>query len=66
MQDDARPVRPSNPPSSVRDPRVPPRQLLEPINGRVLNPATAVTIKGVKPRVTVYVGPRLLVTPRPS
>ena len=64
MQDDNRPVRQSAL-SSAREPRVPPPHVLERINGRVLDPATALTIKGVKPRTTVYVGPRLLVTRGP-
>ena len=65
MQDDPRPVRQSAL-SSSREPRVPPRHVLEPIDGRVLDPATALTIKGVKPRSTVYVGPRLLVSRGPQ
>ena len=36
-----------------------------PIDGRVLEPGTALTVKGVKPRSTVYVGPRLLVSRGP-
>ena len=31
-------------------------------NGRVLDPGTALSVKDVRPRSTVYVGPRLLVS----
>ena len=65
MQDAPRPARQSSL-SSSREPRVPPRHVLETIEGRVLDPGTALTIKGVKPRSTVYVGPRLLVSRGPQ
>ena len=32
------------------------------VEGRLLDPATAITVKGVTPRPTVYVGPRLVVS----
>ena len=56
-----RPVRPPTrrPSGSLGSHRA---TLLERINGRVLDPGTALTVKGVRPRSTVYVGPRLLVS----
>ena len=45
---------------------VPPADVLERVNGRVLDPSTALTVKGVDPRPTVYVGPRLLVSRGPQ
>ncbi|WP_180934906.1 hypothetical protein [Nocardioides ungokensis] len=45
-----------------REPAVPPRSTLAPVQGRVLDPGTAITVKGVDPRPTVYVGPRVLVS----
>lgn len=43
-----------------RDPAPPPRDVIAPVEGRVLDPATAMAIPGVRPRPTVYVGSRLL------
>jgi len=48
--------------SAQREPYVPPGHVLEQVDGRVLDPGTALTVKGVRPRSTVYVGPRLLVS----
>lgn len=42
-----------------REPRVPPAHLLQQVDGRVLDPSTALVVKGVRPRSTAYVGPRL-------
>ena len=53
-------------PSSAREPRVPPAQVLRRVDGRVLDPSTALSVKGVHPRSTVYVGPRLLVSRGPQ
>lgn len=47
-----------------RDPRPPRRETLAAVQGRLLDPATALTIKGVEPRPTVYVGPRLVASAR--
>ena len=44
-----------------RDPEAPPRALLDLLSGRVLDPSTAMKIRGVAPRATVYVSDRLLV-----
>src|SRR5690349_10174213 len=49
-------------PSAQREPAVPPRHVLDQVSGRVLDPGTALTIKGVTPRSTVYVGPRLTIS----
>ena len=48
--------------SATREPFVPPRQVLDQVDGRVLDPGTALAVKGVRPRSTVYVGPRLIVS----
>src|SRR6478736_9289223 len=48
--------------SATREPFVPPRQVLDQVDGRVLDPGTALSVKGVRPRSTVYVGPRLIVS----
>src|SRR5215207_8064773 len=45
-----------------RDPVPPPKWALAPVNGRVLDPSTALVVKGVQPRSTVYVGPRLTIS----
>src|SRR5262245_19203848 len=47
-------------PSTDRDPVPPPRDLLREVSGRVLDPGTALSVKGVIPRPTAYVGPRLI------
>src|SRR5690242_9104335 len=67
------PDRPSNQPafrqgalSASREPFVPPRQVLDMVSGRVLDPGTALTVKGVRPRSTVYVGPRLIISRGPD
>ena len=44
-----------------RDPEAPPREVLSQLFGRVLDPGTAMRVKGVTPRPTAYVGHRLLV-----
>ena len=36
------------------------------VTGRVLDPGTALSVKGVRPRSTVYVGPRLIVSVTPD
>ena len=46
--------------------RVPPAHVLRRVDGRVLDPSTALSVKGVHPRSTVYVGPRLLVSRGPQ
>src|SRR5689334_22017284 len=67
------PDRPSNQPafrqgalSASREPFVPPRQVLDMVSGRFLDPGTALSVKGVRPRSTVYVGPRLIVSMTPE
>lgn len=45
-----------------RDPAPPRKSVLGTVNGRVLDPSTALTVQGVAPRPTVYVGPRLIVS----
>ncbi len=45
-----------------RDPIPPPRQVLDQLEARVLDPATAITLPGVKPFSTIYVGPRLIIS----
>lgn len=45
-----------------RDPTPPPRRVLEMSEGRVLDPESAITLPGVKPFSTVYVGPRLIIS----
>ncbi len=52
--------------SATREPFVPPRQVLDMVSGRVLDPGTALTVNGVRPRSTVYVGPRLIVAMTPD
>src|SRR5690242_12952435 len=52
--------------SSTREPFVPPRPVLDLVSGRLLDPGTALTVKGVRPRSTVYVGPRLIVSRTPE
>jgi hypothetical protein len=44
-----------------RDPDLLPDEALDRVHGRVLDPATALTVKGVEPRPTTYVGTALLV-----
>src|SRR6185436_5232337 len=48
--------------SAQREPYVPPGHVLEQVSGRVLDPGTALTVRNVRPRSTVYVGPRLLIS----
>jgi len=48
--------------SAQREPYVPPGYVLDQVSGRVLDPGTALAVKDVRPRSTVYVGPRLLVS----
>src|SRR5215212_3728842 len=48
--------------SAQREPYVPPGYVLEQVNGRLLDPGTALAVKDVRPRSTVYFGPRLLVS----
>ena len=43
-----------------RDPVAPPRDLVDMVGGRILDPSSAMKIKGVTPRATVYVSDRLL------
>ena len=50
------------PRSLDRDPAPPPKWAMSPVNGRVLDPSTALVVKGVQPRSTVYVGPRLTIS----
>src|ERR1700712_2176005 len=52
--------------SSQREPFVPPRQVLDMVSGRLLDPGTALAVKGVRPRSTAYVGPRLIVSMTPD
>ena len=52
--------------SSQREPRVPPPHVLDRVDGRVLDPGTALAVNGIRPRSTVYVGPRLLVSRGPD
>jgi len=52
--------------STTREPFVPPRPVLDMVSGRVLDPGTALTVNGVRPRSTVYVGPRLIVSVAPG
>jgi hypothetical protein len=52
--------------SASREPFVPPRQVLDMVSGRFLDPGTALAVKGVRPRSTVYVGPRLIVSMTPD
>lgn len=58
--------RPAEPPaidtSLWRDPTPPSRQSLDQWEARVLDPATAMALPGVKPFSTVYVGPRLIIS----
>ena len=46
----------------VREPANPPSHVLQQVNGRVLDPGTALVIRGVTPQSTVYVGPRLTIS----
>src|SRR3954470_1160307 len=57
-----RPARRPSSGSTQREPAVPPRHVLEQVSGRVLDPGTALQVKGVVPRSTVYVGPRLTIS----
>ncbi|MDP3893382.1 hypothetical protein, partial [Nocardioides sp.] len=62
--DQQQPDQPDRPPGKAdldRDPTPPPRDYIAPAQGRVLDPATALTVDGVTPRSTVYVGPRLTI-----
>jgi len=52
--------------SAQREPFVPPRPVLDQVSGRVLDPGTALSVKNVRPRSTVYVGPRLIVSLTPD
>ena len=52
--------------SNQREPFVPPRQVLDMVSGRFLDPGTALAVNGVRPRSTVYVGPRLIVAETPD
>src|SRR3978361_2020465 len=52
--------------SAQREPFVPPRQVLDMVSGRFLDPGTALAVNGVRPRSTVYVGPRLIVAMTPD
>src|SRR5689334_3129777 len=52
--------------STQREPFVPPRPVLDQVDGRVLDPGTALSVKGVRPRSTVYVGPRLIISNTPD
>jgi serine protease len=45
-----------------RDPSYPPDHVLAEVDGRVLDPGTALTVDGIVPRSTVYVGPRLVIS----
>ena len=45
-----------------REPTTPPRDAYSVVQGRVLDPATALFVEGVEPRPTVYVGPRLTIS----
>ena len=58
---DPSPRKPSRP-SYQREPAHPPRHVLDQVSGRVLDPGTALQVKGVTPRSTVYVGPRLTIS----
>jgi len=46
---------------ATRDPDLLPDEVLDRVQGRVLDPATALTVAGVEPRPTTYVGPALLI-----
>ena len=52
--------------SATREPFVPPRQVLDQVQGRFLDPGTALSVRGVRPRSTVYVGPRVIVSVTPD
>ncbi len=45
-----------------RDPAYPPDHVLAEVDGRILDPGTAIAVDGIRPRPTVYVGPRLLIS----
>ncbi|MGI8523905.1 MAG: S8 family peptidase [Nocardioides sp.] len=45
-----------------RDPNPPGKAALSAVQGRVLDPGTAISVKGIDPRPTAYVGPRLVVS----
>jgi len=47
-----------------RDPAPPAQERIDSVQGRLLDPATALVVRGVVPRPTVYVGPRLVVAAR--
>jgi len=55
--------KPAHDTSLWRDPYPPPKRWLDESQGRLLDPATALAVDGVTPYSTVYVGPRLLVSP---
>lgn len=57
-----RPAKPSITDRFDRDPGSPSRRVLRQVEGRVLEPATALRVAGVDPRPTVYVGPRLAIS----
>jgi serine protease len=61
-QDDSskQPPTPSPPHRPMdRDPAPPPPWVFGGVDGRILDPAQAMEVEGVRPRSTVYVGPRL-------
>src|SRR4051794_18685679 len=60
--DNPSPRRTPTRPSPQREPAFPPRQVLDQVSGRVLDPGTALQVKGVTPRSTAYVGPRLTIS----
>ena len=59
-------AQPPQPPSDRkpldREPTTPPRDAYSVVQGRVLDPGTALVVEGVEPRPTVYVGPRLTIS----
>ena len=61
MTEHAEKKRPARKPLD-RDPRPPHSATIAAVQGRLLDPATALVVDGVVPRPTVYVGPRLLVS----
>jgi Subtilase family len=48
--------------SQWRDPSPPPKRFLDENEGRMLDPGTAMEVRGVRPMATTYVGPRLLIS----
>ena len=54
--------RPATASRSTASPSTPPRDAFSVVQGRVLDPATALFVEGVEPRPTVYVGPRLTIS----